>query len=271
MTNQPRASLTVVGTGIAVGAQTTLEARLAIEQADRLLHLVADPVAEAWLGRRHSAGESLRDCYREGRPRRDSYAEMVARVLAALAAGGRVVWATYGHPGVFAGACHQALQAARAAGYPARMQAGVGADSCIWADLEVDPGQHGVQQWEATDWLLRRRGWDATSLLVLWQVGAIGQGGWSESGWDMRRGLGVLARRLLEQYPARHQACLYEAAVSPALRPRRDLVAIEDLAGAAVSTATTLVVFPLPPRPWDRSVADDVGLSDFGGERHYTG
>lgn len=41
----------------------------------------------------------------------------------------------------------------------------------MYADLDLDPGTHGVQSFEATDFLLYRRQIDPTSALILWQAG----------------------------------------------------------------------------------------------------
>ena len=42
-------SLTVVGSGIKAGVQTTPEAMRSIEQAEKVLYLFADPVPAAWV------------------------------------------------------------------------------------------------------------------------------------------------------------------------------------------------------------------------------
>ena len=47
--NTKAGSLTIVGTGIKVVAHTTIEAKAHMEQAEKLLFLVADPATSYWL------------------------------------------------------------------------------------------------------------------------------------------------------------------------------------------------------------------------------
>ncbi|MEO7975037.1 MAG: SAM-dependent methyltransferase, partial [Thermoanaerobaculia bacterium] len=94
-------SLTVVGTGFRASGQITKEAESAIDQAEKLFHLVQDIVTHHWLEERNASAESLVDSYRHGRPRRETYSEIVVRILAPVRAGKRTCAAFYGHPGVF--------------------------------------------------------------------------------------------------------------------------------------------------------------------------
>jgi precorrin-3B methylase len=138
------ASLIVVGTGIQWAGQTTHAARRAIEQAERVLFAVADPWTVRWVRSLHPGAESL-PYPQDGRPRRQIYREMVDRILAELHQGLRVCAVFYGHPGVLTRASHEAILAARNAGWPAQMLPGVSALDCLYADLGVDPGQAGCQ------------------------------------------------------------------------------------------------------------------------------
>ena len=115
--------------------------------------------------------------------------------------GERVVAAFYGHPGVFVAPSHLAIAGARKEGFEARMLPGISAEDCLFADVGFDPGERGCQSFEATDFLLRKRVFDVTSPLVLWQVGVIGVRDYQKSDLWGPRGLEVLVRRLLEFYP----------------------------------------------------------------------
>ena len=58
-TRNGRGSLAVVGTGIQLGLQLTVEARDEIERADEVLHVVADPLAANWLASLNRSARSL--------------------------------------------------------------------------------------------------------------------------------------------------------------------------------------------------------------------
>jgi precorrin-6B methylase 1 len=253
-----RGSLTVVGTGLAGPAHLTPEGLGEIRRAEKLFTLLADPLTRLWLAgiaRRAQRPESLSDAYAPGKSRHRTYAEMVERILAEVRRGRRVVVALYGHPGVFAQPSHAAIRRARAEGYAARMLPAVSSEDCLYADLGVDPGEVGCQSFEATDFLLRGRRFDPTSVLVLWQIGVIGVEDVRPGRLWNRDGLAVLAERLLEHYPRRHEVVVYEASTLPVVEPKAARVALARLADAPVTLASTLYVPPVPSRATDRRIA----------------
>src|SRR5262245_3161399 len=96
-----KGSLVVVGTGIKVVGQLTLEAIAWMRRADKLLYLVADPVAEETIRSLNPAGaESMYGFYDEGKPRLETYNQMIDRIIACVRAGFLTCAAFYGHPGV---------------------------------------------------------------------------------------------------------------------------------------------------------------------------
>jgi precorrin-6B methylase 1 len=143
-------SLTVVGTGLDIVSQLTPAARAAIEAADEVAYLVADPVAALRIEALNRRSRSLDGFYGETKPRWDTYAEVVDEIVSAVTAGARVCAVLYGHPGIFAWASHEAIARVRAAGLPARMLPAVSALDCLLADLGIDPAATGLQTYEAT-------------------------------------------------------------------------------------------------------------------------
>src|SRR3546814_6212654 len=77
--------------------------------------------------------------------------------MAQVRAGKQVCAVFYGHPGVFADVPHRVVRKAREEGIPARMEPGISAEACLYADLNLDPGQRGVQSMEATHFLVHDR------------------------------------------------------------------------------------------------------------------
>jgi uncharacterized protein YabN with tetrapyrrole methylase and pyrophosphatase domain len=254
-------SLTFVGTGLTIAGQVTQEALSCIEGAEKLFYLASNVTTSRWLESLNASAESLHDAYGEGKPRGQTYEEMVARILAPLFGGKHVVVALYGHPGIFVTPSHEAIRRARAAGYEASMQPGISAEDCLFADLGIDPGERGCQSFEATDFLLRRRIFDPTSTLILWQIGGIGVFDFHSRPLWSRRGLEVLERTLLGSYPAAHEVVVYEAVPYPTLPPKILRVPLSQLAGADVSIRSTLFVPPLPDRESDPEMRQALGLA----------
>src|SRR5438309_10655773 len=142
-------SLTIVGTGIQAAGQLTIEARTCIQQADKLLYLVTEPIAKGYLLNLNATGESLECFYEEGKDRFTTYMEMVNRILEEVRKDQDVCVAFYGHPGVFVLPSHEAINRARAEGFYVKMIPGVSAEDCLFADIGLDPGLPGCQRFEA--------------------------------------------------------------------------------------------------------------------------
>ena len=172
-------SLVVVGTGIRTVGHLTMEALAWMQRADEIIHLVADPVAETLIaGLKPGKEFTLQGFYGEGKPRAESYNEMIEFILSHVRAGVLVRGAFYGYPGVFAYPPHESIRRARAEGYAAWMLPGISAEDCLFADLGVDPAVGGCQSYEATDFLINRRIIDPSSQLssgrsAHWAIGLL--------------------------------------------------------------------------------------------------
>jgi len=254
-------SLTVVGTGMMIAGQVTQEALFVMESAEKLFYLVTDIVTSRWLEQLNPSAESLYGCYADGKPREETYGEMVDRILGTVREGRRVVAAFYGHPGIFVAPSHEAIRRARLEGYSAQMLPGISSEDCLFADLGIDPGERGCQSFEATDFLLRRRIFDPTSTLILWQIGGIGVFDFHCKPLWSRKGLEVLQRELLHHYPAGHEVVIYEAVPYPTLPPKILRVPLAKLARAEVSIRSTLHVPALPERESDPEMRRALGLA----------
>jgi len=207
-----RGSLVIVGTGIRTVGQMTTEAVAWIKRADTVLYLVGDPIAEGAIRSLNPEGaRSLADTYVADKDRTDAYGGMVDRILACLRAGDLTCAAFYGHPGVFVSPAHEAIRRARAEGFEARMLPGISAEDCLFADLGVDPGIHGCQSFEATDFVLNRRSVDTSSAVV---------------------------------YGPAHAMYLYDAAVLPGCESIIRQIVAADLMSEPLSIAYTLYVPP---------------------------
>lgn len=255
MTYARRGSLVVVGTGITLGAHTTVEALACMQRAEKLFYIVTDPATEAWVRQLNPSAESLEDSYAEGKARYRSYREMTARIVDAVRSGRQVCAAFYGHPGVFVNASHAAIRRVRRAGLPARMLPGVSADACLFADLGVNPGDAGCQSFEASDFLGCRRRFDTASVLILWQVGALGEGSVRKGMACRPERLRALTNYLRRFYPARHPVVLYDAALFPVCDPVVTRIPLARLSEATVKAMTTVYIPPKGSRTLSATVS----------------
>lgn len=243
-----RGSLTIVGTGISLVGQTTLEAVRCMTRAEKLLYLAGNAVAGAWIQTLNATAESLADCYGSGLPRIDSYRMMVERILAAVRSGANVCVAFYGHPGIFVNPSHRAIRLARREGFPARMLPGVSSEDCLFADLGIDPADTGCQSFEATAFLETHRRFDPSSMLLLWQIAAIRQVSIDATPATRQRGLRALGAALRRYYPSGHKVVVYEASQLPVCEPTIIRVPLSELGRVTVTPMATLYVPPLRSR-----------------------
>jgi hypothetical protein len=222
----------------------TLEAIAWIKQADKVLYVVGDPIAEAMIKTLNPDGaESLSGMYAVGKPRIDTYNEMIERILSCVRAGMVTCCACYGHPGVFVYPSHESVRRARAEGFVARMLPGISSEDCLFADLGVDPGIRGCQSYEATDFLANGRRIDPTSSVVLWQIGVVGDATFKTQGYDLSA-LPLLIERLLQYYPPNHPIYLYEAAILPGCEPTVVPVTVATLGHVPLSAGYTAYIPP---------------------------
>jgi Tetrapyrrole (Corrin/Porphyrin) Methylases len=242
-----RGSLVVIGTGIRTVGQLTLEAIAWMREADSLVYVVADPVAEAVIKHLNPTGAvSLAGYYEEGKPRINTYNAMVEHILRCVRAGNKTVAAFYGHPGVYTYPSHESIRRARSEGFPAWMLPGISSEDCLFADLGVDPGTWGCQSYEATDFLLHKRLIDPSSLLILWQVGALGR--WKHSWQVDTRAMPLLVQRLAQFYPVSHPVKLYQAAILPGTDPIIDQILLSSLCEFPITAGMTLYIPPARAR-----------------------
>ena len=220
------------------GARTVSE----IRYADRVF-VLADAFALDWVRGLNANCHDLTDRYDATLDRRESYAEMQRMVLEPVRKGARVCLVLYGHPGVFAQVGRKAMAQARAEGFASRMEPGISAEACLYADLDLDPGEHGVQSFEATQFLTQQRMIDPAGLLLLWQISQAGNV--ACTGFEARRErIGILVDKLLNWYPPGTETILYEAATLPIQDFRAERVTLSSLPDARLNPATTLVIPP---------------------------
>lgn len=241
----PRASrgrLVVVGSGIELGRHMGQRVVSEISRAQVVFCLVGE-FALAWLQQIRPDVISLHEAYGEDKDRRQTYREMESRILAWVRKGAHVCAIFYGHPGVFADVPHGAVRQARREGFEARIEPGISAEACLYADLGIDPGSRGVQSFEATQFLVFRRQVDPTALLILWQVALSGDLSCTRFDSDPER-LQVLVDKLTKTYPLDTEIILYEAAQLPIESFRVVRLALSDLPRAHYKEYTTLVIPP---------------------------
>jgi uncharacterized protein YabN with tetrapyrrole methylase and pyrophosphatase domain len=256
MAADQKGTLLLLGTGIQSAAHLTADARHFLKTADEVLFLTSDAYSEQIVRSLRPDAKSLAGHYAQGKQRMKSYQQMVKAILAPVRAGKTVAVGAYGHPGVFATAPHVALRIAREEGHYAEMLPAISALDCLFADLGLDPVV-GLTSYEATVFAARRLAPDPHAILVLWQIGTLGETRYSHAPHTNK--LHHLQEQLAGTYGADHEVILYQAASTPGLKHKAHRIRLGGLATAPIAHATTLVV---PPRA--QAVLDGKSLKRLG-------
>jgi Tetrapyrrole (Corrin/Porphyrin) Methylases len=252
--------LTVVGSGIRAGLQTTMEARVCIESASKVLYLLADPIAEEWVRKLNPNSESMDSFYQKGKRRMVAYEAMIEKILSCLEQAGDLCAVFYGHPGVFSYPARESIKRARLNGFNARMLPGISAEDNLIADLGIDPGPAGLQSFEVTTFLLYKYRFDTSVPLILWQVGVLGEVLWNPPHRAARDRLPILADYLIDHYGVNHEVVFYHASELPAGQPAIERLPLCDLREAKLATLSTLFVPPKGRAKFDAEMAKELNI-----------
>lgn len=254
--------LTVIGSGIEAVGFTTYDEAL-IREADQVFYCVADPATSVWIKTERPDAYDLYVLYHDTKIRYLTYMQMTEAMLHYVREGQRVAAVFYGHPGIFVLSTHRAVAIARREGHRAVLRPAVSALDTLCADLGVDPSQPGMQTFEATDMLIRRRRIDPGLHLVLWQVGLIGELGYQRGGY-VNSDLAVLLDYLEETYGPEHTVVNYTGARYPGAKPVNDRHTLASLRSpAAQRTVTGVSTWYVPPAvatPTDPEMLKRLGL-----------
>lgn len=238
-----KGSFVAVSTGMLLGGHVTIRSKKLLENADVVFSLVAHPVVDTWLNNCNNNVINLQPLYEEGKHRMDTYKEMVEVMLEAVRAGKDVCGAFYGHAGVFAWVPHRTVEVAKEEGYRSYMEPGVSAEACIYSDLGIDPGQVGMQSYEASQFLFYGHTPNTRSYLLLWQIALAGETTAKTFNVNTSN-LQILVEHLQNWYPEEHEVIIYETPTLPIESVREDRVALGKLSEQKLNLYSTLIVPP---------------------------
>jgi Tetrapyrrole (Corrin/Porphyrin) Methylases len=250
--------LTIVGTGIRAGLQTTPEARARIESAQKVLYLESSGIAGNWVTSLNSSAQSLAHFYEPGKPRSEIYEAMVEEILSWVRRGLDVCVVFYGHPGLLVYPSHEALKRARHEGFPARMLPGVSSEDMLIAELEFDPGESGCQSYDATTFLLHQFKFDPRAALILFQIYLLGDMEHTQN--SDSQNLPVLVKYLQRSYGPDHEIVIYVACPYPVGDSSIQRLRLEHLPQARLQLGSTLYVPPKNVGQPDPEMCDRLGL-----------
>jgi precorrin-3B methylase len=210
----------IAGLGIQTATQITREVEQAIRASREVLYFDTGVATRACLEQLCGKVTSLfEESYREGKTRLSAYEHAAIRVVEAALDRPPVTFALHGHPLVAAHPPFLVLKMARALGLSTQVLPGISAIDTVFADLAIDPVVSGMQMFEATDVLLRRRPLQSDVPALLWQIGPLETALHSEAVSRPER-FDRFVAHLLHYYPAGHAVAAVYSAPHPLMQPR---------------------------------------------------
>lgn len=260
MTNTKK--IAIVGSGIKTLSHLTTEAKAYITGADKVLHLVNEPMMQEWLEQNAKASRNLDEAYFSFDKRLDTYQALAKTIIDEFNHHDFICFVLYGHPTIFATIGLEALALAEQKQMTIEhvIIPGISAQDCLFADLKVDPGDSGCYSIDVNDLLLFDKTIEPHSHLILWQIGMIGNCG--KPSYDVSRGnLLFLKERLLEYYPLNQKIYLYEASLYPAIAPKIECSILEKLEQLPFTPISSLYIKPLPQPDINEEALKRLGIS----------
>jgi uncharacterized protein YabN with tetrapyrrole methylase and pyrophosphatase domain len=192
----------------------------------------------------------LADRFRGGAHRAEIYRGIASEVVAVALESPPVCFAVYGHPTVYSYPTALVQRAAAILDLRVSILPGISFLDTLFVDLGLDPGFDGLQLYEATDLLARRRPLQPDVPCVIAQAPAVGDPAERQSYANIDS-IARLQEYLLTFYPADHAVILVVSAPHPLVAPIRRTMALSNLATvlAAGPRSATLYLPPIQRRP----------------------
>ena len=238
--------IVVVGTGMVGLHQLTPEADWALRSCRAIFTLHHDPIVMAELRARYPTVVPLDHLYAPGKLRADTYSEVAETVLDAAGGSAPVAFLTYGHPRTFVTPTRHIAARAGDHGRTVRVLAGISALDTLLIDLELDPGEGGLQLYGANDVVVNAKTIAPDVPCLIWQVGAVGTVTFEQEQMTSPEKVALLTASLAKFYPAGHGVVVARSAYAPLASPRLIRTTLDALPGLGDSLQRSDTLY-LPP------------------------
>ena len=222
-----------------------------MKKSDCVLYLLNEPAIKQWVHENNPRAIGLEDIYYAAPLRQQAYMALCDTVIEYQTKHEKLCFLLYGHPAVFSSTVNMLVN--RLQGRPdcqVQILPGISALDCLFADLNIDPAQAGMQSYDATEFLLADQAIHPDTPLFLWQIGVLGlfQPITEESTLSdicqqkHRQALNLLTNHLLKYYPDTHKITLYTAAQYPGLPPETHSFSLAELANLSLPRLSILYI-----------------------------
>lgn len=244
--------LYIVGSGIKFVSHLTLEAKALINESDCVLFLLNETAMKHWVVENSKKSISLDDVYFSSENRSDSYRKIASKVIDVSLQHDNTCFVNYGHPLVLCEPVIKIIKSELRQFNKLRVNVlpGISSLDCLLCDLEVDPGEFGIQAFEATNFVTHDYNFSTHSSLILWQIGVSGITSIvtkESKKLETKRlkFIELITEKLLTKYDSNHEVYLYVAAQYPKIPCEIKKVKLSDLSNTSINRLATAYIPPL--------------------------
>lgn len=266
MNGQGNLDIHIVGLGIVHVGQITRETERLMAESNEVLYVERGIAIDNFLRQLCPRVTNLTTLYADEGDRQETYRRMAASVITAALDHPPVTFALYGHPLIFSYPPFLVQQMATYFDLRVRVLPAVSAMDCIFADLSIDPSMNGLQMYEATDLLLRRRPLHPDVPALIWQIGALETGLYSTHASRPERFQRFLDH-LLSFYHRNHLVFAVHSATHPMMKSEVLKFPLGEISAfaAVLHAGFSLYIPPVSARPiedWQlaRQLSDPIHL-----------
>jgi hypothetical protein len=244
------ADISIVGLGIVGAHQITHEVEQVLRRSRHIFAVASGYGVLDYLKERCPNVSDLAALYERGKNRLPTYRKMAAEVVSAAISAPPVCFAMYGHPRVYCYPTTLIKRAAKLLNLRVEVFPGISSLDTMILDLDFDMASDGLQMYEATDILLRKRPIQNDVALLLWQCTTICDPTYPDKPLSAEQ-IKPLQDYLLRFYRPEHVVALVMSKTFPLLRSIVRRFRLERLAIEMAQTplSGTLYVPPVTSRP----------------------
>lgn len=237
-------TLVIAGFGIKFLSHLTWETDKILKNSDKVFYLANDKMYPEWVKSINKNTESLHAIYFSKSMRIDAYYLIKEKILAGLNNYNNVCFVIYGNPVFLVQVTSLIANAARMEGHTVHVLPAISSFDCLLADLNINPGEGGMQLFEARELLVYKKFIDISAHIVIFQPAAIGQDGHSRDRHQILKGLALLSDYLLTFYDASQEVIFYEASQYPTIKEKLFKTHLNMISQIEVSSKMTMYIKP---------------------------
>jgi uncharacterized protein YabN with tetrapyrrole methylase and pyrophosphatase domain len=245
--------IAVVGLGITSVHQITREVEETIRRSTRTFVADRAPGVTTYLSTLSPSVIDLASRFRPNAHRLEAYRAIANEVVTAAIEQPPVCFATYGHPKMLSYPTVLIQRAAAILDLRVAILPGISFLDTLLIDLGIDPGFDGLQLYEATDLLVRRRPLQTDVACVIAQAPVVVEPREAAAPSSAAH-LALLQNYLLTFYPPDHPVVIVVSKTHPLLEPVLQRTRLGTLVAALANTAHSGTLYIPPLRR--RAVAD---------------